>query len=51
MPGVLPRLAGVPDVAKLERELRDRLTRIELGIEELKQMVRDVGKPLDDRGT
>ncbi|MHB8502648.1 MAG: hypothetical protein ACYDHE_17130 [Candidatus Acidiferrales bacterium] len=44
--GVLPRLAGVPDIAALEKELRERLERIEALLNE----IRDRMKPLDDRG-
>jgi len=41
--GVLPKLAGVPDWRKLESELRARLERIEMLLNELVERSRDNG--------
>ncbi len=49
-PGVLPRIAGIPDVKALETELRQRLVRIEEMLAELTQLMRDRARPLDDKG-
>lgn len=45
--GVLPRMAGVPDLQKLERELREWMERVERKID----AIIDARKPMDDRGS
>lgn len=44
-PGILPRIAGVPDLQALERELREWMARMEKKIDALLEE----RKPLDDR--